>query len=104
MQQKYATQVGSVPEAQHLLNMSAERLRVLQTADKTLNSVRRAASGESSTAGIVFFRRDELLYQQWVARERDGEGMATEQLMLSMDCCPTVNSLAYNTPLAGHLG
>ena len=53
--------------------------------------------------GLVFQERWATLSTMY-PRGRDGEEMATEQLVLPMDCRPTVLSLAHNIPLARHLG
>lgn len=41
----------------HVLDISAEELKVLQCADPTLDAVRRAASGHPSIAGEVLLER-----------------------------------------------
>lgn len=41
----------------HALDISAEELKVLQCADPTLDTVRKAANGHPSVAGVGFFKR-----------------------------------------------
>ena len=83
-------------EDSHPLDISAEQLRTLQSIDITLEAVRRAA-------GVGFFRRDRLLYRLWTPPGRDEE-MATEQLVLPMQCRRAVIEVAHDIPLSGHLG
>ena len=57
------------------------------------------------TVGVSFFEQDGLLYQQWDAKETDGDGVrAVEQLVLPVVCRKTVLKLAHTVPLAEHLG
>ena len=87
----------------HPLDISAEQLRTLQSTDITLEAVRRAADGQPCSAGVGFFRRDGLLYRLWTPPGRDEE-MATEQLVLPMQCRRAVLEVAHDIPLSGHLG
>ncbi len=87
----------------HTLDMPAEEVRKLQWADKTLEAARRAADGETSTAGVGFFWSGGLLHRRWQPPGR-GLEMAVEQLVLPLECRPTVLHLAHTVPLAGHLG
>ena len=50
-------------DSNHPLDISAEDLKVLQETDSSLESIRKAADGHASTAGVGFFRREGLLYR-----------------------------------------
>lgn len=57
------------------LDITAEGLQELQTADSTLEAVGKTARGESGTAGQGFFKKDGLLYRRYVplgCEEDDG--------------------------------
>ena len=88
----------------HTLDISAEELKVLQSADPTLDAIRKAANGHPCSAGVGFFQRDGLLYRRWTPPGRGKEDMEIEQLVLPMQCRETVLTLAHDIPLAGHLG
>ena len=92
------------PEAvtPHALDIPAEELQRLQAADVTLEAVRRAADGEPSSAGVVFFRDKGLLYRSWNPPGRDEE--TVQQLVLPLTCRQAVLHIAHTIPLAGHLG
>lgn len=87
-------------EMSHPLDISAEQMRTLQATDTTLEAVRRAADGQPCSAGIGFFRRDGLLYCLWIPPGRDEE-MATEQLVLPVQCRKAVLEVAHDIPLSG---
>ena len=92
------------PPTRHTLDITAEELKTLQESDTTLEAIRKAAGGSPSTAGVGFFRRDDLVYRRWIPPGRDSEDMAVEQLVLPLQCRKTVLQLAHEIPLAGHLG
>ena len=86
----------------HPLDISVQELQRLQEADKTLETVRLAAGGTSTTAGKGFFKKDGLVYRQWTSPGRDD--VTVEQLVLPQECRGTVLELAHKIPLAGHMG
>ena len=71
-------------DSNHPLDISAEDLKVLQETDSSLESIRKAADGHASTAGVGFFRREGLLYRRWVPPDRGREDMSVEQLVLPL--------------------
>ena len=91
-------------DSNHPLDISAEDLKVLQETDPSLESIRKAADGHASTAGVGFLRKEGLLYRRWVPPGRDREDMSVDQLVLPYNCQKTVLQLAHDIPLAGHLG
>ena len=88
----------------HALDISAEELKVLQSTDPTLDTVRKAASGHPSTAGVGFFERDGLVYRRWKRPGRNSEDSGVDQLVLPLQCRGVVLKMAHDIPLAGHLG
>ena len=88
----------------HALDISAEELKVLQSTDPTLDTVRKAASGHPSTAGVGFFERDGLVYRRWKRPGRNLEDSGVDQLVLPLQCRGVVLKMAHDIPLAGHLG
>ena len=85
------------------LDISAEELKVMQTTDVTLRSVRDAVkTTREAEPGIGFFTRDG--FRGWVPSGRREEEMAVEQLVLPEKCRETVIKLAHSIPLAGASG
>ena len=87
-----------------LNRLTASELKVLQRNDETLEAMRRAADGEQSTAGGGFFKKAGVIYQRWTPLGRDPDTTTVEQLVLPSPCRRTVLEVAYQIPLAGHLG
>ena len=81
-----------------------QEIQELQENDETLEVIRRAADGESNSAGIGFFKRKGLIYRCWTPPGRDEDDMTIEQLVLPKKCRRVVLDLAHNIPLAGHMG
>ena len=77
---------GEIGLASRPLEIAADELKTLQTADTTLNAVREAADGHRCSAGIGFFRRDGLLFCRWTPPGRDKQDMSVEQLVLPVQC------------------
>ena len=77
-------------ESQHPLDeLSAEELQALQGSDPTLAMVRKAADGETISAGRGFFRRDGVIYRSWTPGpgSRCGNNRATcPPSTLQADC------------------
>ena len=97
----HRTEQGQEKELpRHALDISADELKTLQETDPTLVGIRDTLDGWGSTAG--FFRRNGLIYREWVPRGHNGAQMAIEQLVLPLQCRKTVLQLAHQ--LAGHLG
>ena len=88
----------------HVLDISAQELKVLQETDATLGAVQAAAEGQPSTAGVGFFKKDGLLYRRWTPPGRNDEEFMVDQLVLPLQCRKEVLELAHSIPLAGHLG
>ena len=94
----------------HPLDIPKAELQRLQDTGETLKSVREAADGHPSSAGVGFFRRDGLVYRRWTPprQQDDPELMAVEQIVLPLQCRRGVMELAHSEahsiPLAGHLG
>ncbi len=99
---QHAVEAGA-GSSRHSLELPTEEMRTLQKQDGTLQEVQKAADGQSSSAGIGFFRRNGLLYRRWTPPGRD-TGMAIEQLVLPTCCRKTVLQVADEIPLAGHMG
>lgn len=75
------------------LSVKSQELEELQKSDSTL---------EHATQLPGFFRRDGLMFQQWVPqglKEEDG----IDQIILPRECRKTVLTLAHTIPLGGHL-
>ena len=49
----------------HPLDLTTQELQQLQEEDETLATVRKAAEGEISSAGIGFHKKDGLIYRRW---------------------------------------
>ncbi len=87
--------------ALHPLDISAGELKVLQAADTTLDAVRKEADVNS---GAGYFWKDGLLFRKWIPKGHHEQDVATEQLILPMQCRNMVLQLAHDIPLSGHLG
>ena len=85
------------------LDVTAADLKKMQEDDTTLEEIRKAADGEASSAGMVFFQRDGLLYRQWTPPNRRDE-MVIEQLVIPVKYRKTILDLAHQIPMAGHMG
>ena len=85
------------------LDISADELRTPLATDMTLCQ-QRSSRGNCSSAGVVFFNKDSLLYRKWIPPGRSGQDMEVEQLVLPQQCRGTILTLVHSTPLSGHLG
>ena len=68
------------------------QFRDLQEEDATLESIRQAAEGCPSSAGIGFFKRDGLLYRGWV---RPRQGSEAVEVQGRIQECKKGSSLCY---------
>ena len=80
-----------------------EQLQNLQKVDVTLEKIRQVVSTNPDETSQQFYEKDGLLYRWWMPPHRS-DNMAVEQLILPVQWCHGVLSLAHTIPLAGHLG
>ena len=58
-------QVTSEPP-RHIFDTTMDQFRSLQESDPTLETIREAAKGHPSTAGVGFFEKEGLIYRRWI--------------------------------------
>ena len=101
---RYAERNRTSPPTPFALDMSAADFMARQEQDESLDTLKRAAQGEATSAGVGFFERDGLLYRRWTPPGAGGEEMAVEQLVLPRDCREGAMKVAHQIPIAGHMG